>query len=137
MSLSTKRLCFIYGNGVIFLDENSYLNKVDYELEYEAKTLHEGKNEFIKLLESKLPEGLTYSKLNPNEKGVIKGMYTIYSDAISSFEYRVITGFPTPNDKALKRMSRNVMESFKEKIIITACDYILSTRKDDKDEKKA
>ena len=94
-------------------------------------------NEFIKLLESKLPEGLTYSKLNPNEKSVIKGMYIIYSDAISSFEYPVITGFPTPNDKALKRMSRNVMESFKEKIIITACDYILSTRKDDKDEKKA
>lgn len=50
MSLSTKRICFIYGNGVIFLDENSYLDVVDYELEYEAKTLHEGKEEFIQLV---------------------------------------------------------------------------------------
>lgn len=93
-------------------------------------------NEFIKQIESRLPSGLTYGKLNPNEKGVVKGMYIIYSDAISSFEYPVIEGFPKPNDKALKRMAENVMESFKEKILITACDYILSTRKDDKDEKK-
>ena len=50
MSLSTKRLCFIYGNGVIFLDESNYLGLTDYELEYEAKTLHEGKKEFIQLL---------------------------------------------------------------------------------------
>lgn len=94
-------------------------------------------NEFIKLIESKLPEGMTYGKLNPHEKGVVKGMYIIYSDAISSFEYPVIEGFPTPNDKALKRTAEKVMESFKEKVVITACDYILSTRKDDKNEKKA
>ena len=50
MSLSTKRMCFIYGNGVIFLDKNTYLNVTDYELEYEAKTLHEGKEEFIQLV---------------------------------------------------------------------------------------
>ena len=50
MSFSTKRIAFIYGNGVIFLDENTYLNVVDYELEYEAKTLHEGKEEFVQLV---------------------------------------------------------------------------------------
>ena len=50
MSLSTKRLFFTYGNGVIFLDESTYLGTTDYELEYEAKTLHEGKKEFIQLL---------------------------------------------------------------------------------------
>lgn len=50
MSLSTKRLFFPYGNGIIFLDKSTYLGITDYELEYEAKTLHEGKKEFIQLL---------------------------------------------------------------------------------------
>lgn len=50
MSLSTKRICFRYGKGVIFIDENSYLDITDYELEYEAETLHEGKKEFIQLV---------------------------------------------------------------------------------------
>lgn len=51
MSLSTKRLFFLYGNGVLFIDESSYLGVTDYELEYEAKNYHDGKKEFIKLLQ--------------------------------------------------------------------------------------
>lgn len=50
MSLSTKRLYFNYGNGIIFIDESNYLGLADYELEYEAKNLYEGKKEFIQLL---------------------------------------------------------------------------------------
>lgn len=50
MSLSTKRIGFVYDKGIVFIDENNYLNVTDYELEYEAKTLHEGKAEFIKLI---------------------------------------------------------------------------------------
>lgn len=50
MSLSTKRLFFIYGNGILFIDESNYLGITDYELEYEAKNYHDGKKEFIQLL---------------------------------------------------------------------------------------
>lgn len=50
MSLSTKRLFFAYGNGIIFIDESKYLGLVDYELQYEAKNQHDGKKEFIQLL---------------------------------------------------------------------------------------
>ena len=50
LSLSTKRLFFVYGNGVIFIDETKYLGITDYELQYEAKNQHDGKREFIQLL---------------------------------------------------------------------------------------
>ena len=50
MSLSTKRLFFYYGNGILFIDESKYLGITDYELEYEAKNYQDGKKEFIQLL---------------------------------------------------------------------------------------
>jgi len=50
MSLSTKRLFFVYGNGIMFIDESKYLGITDYELQYEAKNQHDGKREFIQLL---------------------------------------------------------------------------------------
>lgn len=50
MSLSTKRLALVYGNGIIFIDESKYLGITDYELQYEAKNQHDGKKEFIQLL---------------------------------------------------------------------------------------
>ena len=50
MSLSTERLFFKYGNGMIFIDKSSYLGVVDYELEYEAKNYYDGKKEFLQLL---------------------------------------------------------------------------------------
>lgn len=50
MSLSTKRLALVYGNGIIFIDESKYLGITDYELQYEAKNQHNGKKEFIQLL---------------------------------------------------------------------------------------
>lgn len=50
MSLSTDRICVQYGNGIIYLDKNSYLGLVDYELLFEAKNQYDGKKEFLALL---------------------------------------------------------------------------------------
>lgn len=50
MSFSTDRICVQYGNGIIYLDKNSYLGFTDYELLYEAKNQYDGKKEFIALL---------------------------------------------------------------------------------------
>ena len=50
MSLSTKRLFFYYGSGILFIDKSTYLGITDYELEYEAKNYQDGKKEFIQLL---------------------------------------------------------------------------------------
>lgn len=50
MSLSTKRLFFYYGSGILFIDKSTYLGITDYELVYEAKNYQDGKKEFIQLL---------------------------------------------------------------------------------------
>ena len=50
MSLSTERMYFQYGNGIVFIDKSTYLDETDYELEYEARNYHDGKKEFIALL---------------------------------------------------------------------------------------
>ncbi|MBO4622625.1 MAG: CYTH domain-containing protein [Bacilli bacterium] len=50
LSLQTLRMYLPYGNGVLFIDKSKYLGFVDYELEYEAKSYHQGKQEFIDLI---------------------------------------------------------------------------------------
>jgi len=50
LSLQTLRMYLPYGNGVLFIDKSKYLGFVDYELEYEAKSYHQGKQEFIELI---------------------------------------------------------------------------------------
>lgn len=50
LSLSTERLYLPYKNGVLFIDKSSYLGETDYEVEYEARNLHDGKREFIELI---------------------------------------------------------------------------------------
>ena len=50
LSLQTFRMYLPYGNGVLFIDKSKYLGFVDYELEYEAKSYHQGKQEFIELI---------------------------------------------------------------------------------------
>ena len=50
MSLSTVRMFFAYKNGVLFIDKSEYLGICDYELEYEAKSYHAGKQEFISII---------------------------------------------------------------------------------------
>ena len=43
MSLSTDRICLQYGNGIMYVDKDTYLGFVDFELEYEAKNKFDGK----------------------------------------------------------------------------------------------
>ena len=50
LSLSTKRMYLPYSNGVLFIDESTYLGEIDYELEYVATSYHEGKKEFIAII---------------------------------------------------------------------------------------
>lgn len=50
LSLQTFRMYLPYGNGILFIDKSKYLGFVDYELEYEAKSYHQGKQEFIALI---------------------------------------------------------------------------------------
>ena len=50
MSLSTLRHYLPYKNGVLFIDKSTYLGITDYELEYEAKSYHGGKKEFVEII---------------------------------------------------------------------------------------
>ena len=50
LSLQTFRMYLPYGNGILFIDKSKYLGFVDYEIEYEAKSYHQGKQEFIELI---------------------------------------------------------------------------------------
>ena len=50
LSLSTHRLFLQYKNGILFIDKSEYLGVIDYEIEYEATSYHQGKKEFIELI---------------------------------------------------------------------------------------
>ncbi len=71
LSLSTLRMFFSYNNGVLFIDKSQYLGITDYELEYEAKSYHAGKKEFVQIINEL---GILYRK---SEKKV-KRAYNAY-----------------------------------------------------------
>lgn len=50
LSLSTLRMFLQYGNGILFIDKSEYLGVTDYEIEYSATSYHQGKKEFIELI---------------------------------------------------------------------------------------
>ena len=62
---------FPYNNGVLFIDKSTYLGITDYELEYEAKSYHGGKKEFVEII-SEL--GIQYRKADKK----IKRAYNAY-----------------------------------------------------------
>lgn len=65
LSLNTLRMYFPYSNGVLFIDKSNYLGLTDYELEYEAKSYHLGKEEFISIIkEFKLDYKKSDKKIN-------------------------------------------------------------------------
>ena len=79
LSLSTERTFLNYSNGLLLLDKNSYAFSVhgteysgfiDYEIEYLAKSYHQGKKEFIEII-SELE--IQYKKADKK----IKRAYTI------------------------------------------------------------
>ncbi|KAA0546533.1 CYTH domain-containing protein [Bacillus sp. BGMRC 2118] len=70
-TLETKRVELPYENGLLVFDHSYYLNVEDYELEYEAKSYHEGKVQFEKLLtQHNIPARQTDNKIKRffNEK---------------------------------------------------------------------
>lgn len=63
-SLTTIRAETDYMNGLIVLDNSSYLNTEDYELEYEVSNIELGQKHFDALLESQtIPKRTTKNKL--------------------------------------------------------------------------
>ena len=91
-------------------------------------------NEFIKAINSKLPEGLTYGKLNNTDKSVIKGMFKVY-DMAKDFTYPKVEGFPTANDKAQMRIAKSAMDAFRASIVEEAINYIMSLQDEINDKK--
>lgn len=75
MSLSTLRMYLPYKNGYLFIDKSTYLGVVDYELEYEAKSYYQGKQEFIEIINEL---GIQYKKADKKLNGLI--MLTNYMD---------------------------------------------------------
>lgn len=51
-SLETIRYERTYKNGILVLDESHYFNVTDYELEYEASSVKEGKDVFQEILDN-------------------------------------------------------------------------------------
>ena len=82
-------------------------------------------NDFIKIINAKLPDGITYGKLNNTDKAIIKGMFKVYDKTIE-FVYPVVEGFPTPTLKAQTKVVISAMETFRSEIGDCACEYILS-----------
>ena len=63
--LTTNRVELPYQEGLLVLDENHYLGKIDYELEYESADYKKGQQIFLELLKSKnIPERETKSKIH-------------------------------------------------------------------------
>lgn len=63
-SLITKRTELNYEGGLLVFDHSSYLNKQDYELEYEVENYSRGKQIFLQFLEKhKIPNRETKNKI--------------------------------------------------------------------------
>jgi uncharacterized protein YjbK len=63
--LTTNRVELPYQDGLLVLDENHYLGKIDYELEYESADYNKGQQIFLSLLQSKnIPVRKTKSKIH-------------------------------------------------------------------------
>jgi uncharacterized protein YjbK len=64
-SLTTKRVEIPYKNGLLVLDHSYYLDKEDYEVEYEAENYEDGYKCFLELLETKnIPNRKTDNKIH-------------------------------------------------------------------------
>ena len=63
-SLVTKRAEIKYRDGLLVFDHSYYLNKEDFELEYEVENYHQGEQIFIELLEQhNIPQRKTDNKI--------------------------------------------------------------------------
>jgi uncharacterized protein YjbK len=63
-SLKTRRAEKPYMDGLLVFDHSFYLNKEDFELEYEVENLESGREIFLKFLEQhKIPQRKTENKI--------------------------------------------------------------------------
>ncbi|MEH7073741.1 CYTH domain-containing protein [Neobacillus drentensis] len=63
-SLTTKRVEFLYQNGLLVFDHSIYLNTEDYELEYEAQNYQDGEKVFLDILrQCNIPQRGTKNKI--------------------------------------------------------------------------
>jgi uncharacterized protein YjbK len=63
-SLVTKRAEIKYREGLLVFDHSYYLNKEDFELEYEVENYHQGKQIFFEFLEQhNIPQRKTDNKI--------------------------------------------------------------------------
>lgn len=62
MSLSTFRITFPYGKGILAIDKCTYVDTTDYELEFTVTDYEEGKREFVELVRG---FGIIYKKSQP------------------------------------------------------------------------
>ena len=63
-SLKTHRYDIILPEGILSLDENTYCQKHDYELEFEVKDEQEGYQQFLNIIHQ---YGLNYTKNCPSK----------------------------------------------------------------------
>jgi uncharacterized protein YjbK len=69
LSLSTLRMYLPYRNGALFIDKSTYLDTIDYELEYLGKNYNEAKKEFIQMINEL---GIKYKKADKKIKRAFK-----------------------------------------------------------------
>lgn len=62
MTLSTFRITFPYGKGILAIDKCTYVDTTDYELEFSVNSYEEGKREFVDIVKS---FGVIYKKSQP------------------------------------------------------------------------
>lgn len=58
--LQTERVSFLYKKGKLFFDKNTYYGNTDYEIEFEANSIQEGKIIFLEFLKEK---NIPYEKI--------------------------------------------------------------------------
>ena len=68
-TLTTYRAKTNYKTGTLFFDKNTYYDEVDYEIEYEALDLENGKKEFLEFFEE---NNLEYIKMISKSKRAYK-----------------------------------------------------------------
>lgn len=59
LSLTTNRVSFPYLNGKLFLDKSIYNDIIDYEIEYEANNVIDGRQTFLEFLDK---ENIVFKK---------------------------------------------------------------------------
>lgn len=74
LSLSTYRMFLPYSNGILNIDKSEYLGVIDYEIEYTSKSFHQGKVDFVKLINE---FGIQYKKSDKKIKRAFNALKSL------------------------------------------------------------